>query len=492
MTRSNASWGLRLGLAVSSVALLLVSSGAQTARSRTSSARQASAEWSAYGRTADVQNAASTSFTVAEAKAFHLIWKAPVGGFLTAQPLYAPAVTVAGRTRPLVIVASGSNVVVALDARTGSLVWKRSLGPTVRQICGGQGGIESTPALDIALGRLYVIGANGMLQALSLATGKPVPGWHVKIIQRTDVETVWGALRVAGNSIYVPVASWCDKGDAAGAWDGELVAVDRTTHRISTRFDVVPGRHNGGGIWGPGGVAIDPADGSIWTATANSVVETNGSLDEDAPFAERVLHLSTKLKVLASVVEPDSNEAVLGDQGFGSTPMLFQPTGCPALLAVNSKDSYTYVWRRSNLASAPLVRKRLGQQGATNDTFYAQPTWFPATRTLVVDGVALPDGSEASGAVGLHISSTCKFSVGWSLNIGGGVEPQPLAAGQVAFVPATAVGKVYAVSSGSGLILNSFDTGGPAYTAPMLADGLVVVGSADGTVRAFGSKPPAG
>ena len=221
-------------------------------------------------------------------------------------------------------------------------------------------------------------------------------------------------------------ASWCDKGDAAGAWDGELVAVDRTTHRISTRFDVVPGRHNGGGIWGPGGVAIDPADGSIWTATANSVVETNGSLDEDAPFAERVLHLSTKLKVLASVVEPDSNEAVLGDQGFGSTPMLFQPTGCPALLAVNSKDSYTYVWRRSNLASAPLLRKRLGQRGATNDTFYAQPTWFPATRTLVVDGVALPDGSEASGAVGLHISSTCKFSVGWSLNIGGGVAPQPL------------------------------------------------------------------
>src|SRR4029077_10479762 len=238
MTRSNASWGLRLGLAVSSVALLLVSSGAQTARSRAASARPASTEWSAYRRTADGQNAAPTSFTVAQAKTFHLIWKSPVGGFLTAQPLYAPAVTVAGRARPIVIVASGSNVVVALDAGTGSPVWKRSLGPTVRQICGGQGGIESTPALDLDLGRLYVIGANAMLQALSLATGKPVPGWHVKIIQRTDIETVWGALRVAGSSIYVPVPSWCDKGDAAGPWDGELVAVDRTTHKISRRFDV--------------------------------------------------------------------------------------------------------------------------------------------------------------------------------------------------------------------------------------------------------------
>ena len=241
---------------------------------------------------------------------------------------------------------------------------------------------------------------------------------------------------------------------------------------------------------GPAASPIDPADGSIWTATANAVVEKNGSLIENARFAERVLHLSTKLSVLSSVVEPDSNPTVLGDQGFGSTPMLFQPAGCPALLAVNSKDSYTYVWRRSKLASAPFFRMKLGQTGA-NNTFYAQPTWLPATRTLLVDGVELPDGGGANGAIGLHISPNCKFSVGWSLNIGGGVEPQSLATGQVAFVPATAVGKLYAVNTGSGVIVNAFDTGGPAYTAPMLAAGLVIVGSADGTVRAFGSKRPA-
>ena len=490
MTRSRASWSLRIGLGLSSVAILLASSSAApVARSRTFSASSTTAEWIAYGRTAGAQNVAATSFTVAQAKALHLIWKAPVGGFLTAQPLYVPAVDVAGRTRPLLVVASGSNVVAALDAKTGSVVWKRSLGPTVGQICGGQGGVESTPAIDTALGRLYVIGASGVLQALSLATGKPVAGWKVKIIQRTDVETAWGALRISGSSIYVPVASWCDKSDAAGAWDGRLVTVDRTTHRIVRRFDVVPGPHNGGGIWGPGGVSIDPSDGSIWTATANAVVEKNGSLIEAAPLAERVLHLTPNLKLLASVVQPDSNPSVVGDQGFGSTPMLFQPPGCPALLAVNSKDSYTYVWRRAKLASAPLLRMKLGQPGA-NNTFYAQPTWFAATRTLVVDGVALPNGSGDKGAVGLRVSSKCKFSVEWSLNIGGGVAPQPLATGRVAFVAATAVGKVYAVDSASGVILNSFDTGGAAYTAPMLAGGMVVLGSEDGTVRAFGGKAP--
>ena len=371
----------------------------------------------------------------------------------------------------------------------GRLVWKRSLGPTVRQVCDAQGGIESTPALDIALGRLYVIGANGMLQALSLATGKPVPGWHVKIIQRTDVETAWGALRVAGNSIYVPVASWCDKGDAAGAWDGELVAVDRTTHRISPRFDVVPGRHNGGGIWGPGGVAIDPADGSIWTATANSVVETNGSLIEDAPFAERVLHLSTKLKVLASVVEPDSNE-VLGDQGFGSTPMLFQPPGCPALLAVNSKDSYTYVWRRATSRPRRCSGRSSVNLGPTTPSTHSrhgsrqrEHSWSTASRFRMGVG---PRGGRPPHLFDLQVLGR----VVAEHRRRGGTTVTRGRPGRIRTRDRSREG--LRGQFGFGLILNSFDTGGPAYTAPMLAGGLVVVGSADGTVRAFGSKLAAG
>jgi hypothetical protein len=415
----------------------------------------------------------------------HAVWQSKVGGTITAQPLYAPNVVVGAKVRQLLVVAAGDNVVSALDLDTGRVVWRRSLGATPTQICGGQGGIESTPAIDPAAHRIYVIGGNGRLVALQLATGKPVPGWSVPIIARTNVEVVWGALRIAAGSVYVPVASWCDKGDSAGAWDGRLVRVSVKSHRILQVWDVVPGPKNGGSIWGPGGISIDPTDGSVWTATANAVVYKSGNLDERAGLAERVVHLTPTLKVLASVAQLDSNPSVIGDQGFGSTPMLFRPVGCRPMLAVNSKDSFTYVWRRAAIGSRPVLRMKLGASGATS-TFYAQPTWFPATRTLLVDGAAIPDGGGTKGAVGLRLQKNCTFKVAWSVNIGGGVQPQPLATGRVAFVTATSVAKVYAIDSQTGLILNSFDTKQSAFTAPMIAGSLLIVGAADGTVFAFG------
>jgi hypothetical protein len=444
------------------------------------------APWFAYGRTPDVQNAAPVPITIASAKTMHGVWETKVGGMITAQPLYAPDVRVAGKVRQLVIVASAANVVAALDLGTGKVVWRKSLGPTPPQVCGGKGGVESTPAIDPATRRIYVIGGNGRLVALDLATGRAVSGWSVPIITRIGVEVAWGALRIAAGSVYVPVSAWCDKGDAAGAWDGRLVRVSTTTHRILQTFDVVPGPRNGGGIWGPGGTSVDPSDGSLWTATANAVVYQGGNLQEQVPLAERVVHLTPALKVLGSVLQPGSNPSVAGDQGFGSTPMLFTPAGCAPMLAVNSKDSYTYVWRRAAITAEPVLRIKLGASGDRN-TFYAEPTWFPATRTLLVDGAAIPGGNGTNGAVGLRLQKNCTFRVAWSVNIGGGPQPQPLAAGRVAFVTATSVAKVYAVDSQTGLIVNTFDTKQATYASPMIAGSRLILGAADGTVFAFGN-----
>jgi hypothetical protein len=446
-------------------------------------------EWLAYGRTADIGNALSRGVTPQVARGFRERWEARVGGFLTAQPLYVPNVHTARGKHSLLIVATGENKVLALDATDGRPVWSRSLGPTVPQVCGGRGGIASTPAIDLRRGLVYVMSAQGTLRALLLPSGEPVPGWSVRVVSRVDVETVWSGLRIHGRQIYVPVASFCDRADRTGrGWDGRLVAVDRLERRVSAVLDVVPGPDNGGSIWGPGGVAVDPRDGSIWTATANATVHEEGQLREQAPLAERVLRLSRSLRVRAQVVQPDHNEVISGDQGFGGTPMLFQPAGCPPLLGINSKSAYTYVWRRDSIARPPLVRTRLGPTASANEPFHGQPTWFRSTRTLVVAGAAFERDSEMRrGVVGLRLGPGCTFSIAWKANIGGGVQPQPLALGTVAFVSATGVGKLVALDSATGEVLTRLDTGGPAFTAPMVAGDVVVVGGSDGTVRAFGS-----
>ncbi len=452
-----------------------------------SSAASTEAAWLAYGRTPDAANVAASSITVAQAKRFKLAWKSNLGGGMDAQPLFVPAGSVPGVHRDLVIAATTTNVVYALAASTGRPVWKRSLGAAVTNICGGSGGIESTPVVDPATGLLYVVGANGRLRALSVATGKPDPKWNVQIIRRTDVETVWSGLRIANGFLYVGVGSWCDTPDKDGAWDGRLDAVALATRRIAHTFDVVPGPMNGGGIWGPGGVSIDPSDGSVWVATANAVVETDGNLQEKAPHAERLLHLTPALAIRAEVVQPDNNPSVIGDQGFGSTPLLFQPKGCPALVGVNSKDSYTYVWRRSALQSKPVLRALLGQPGA-NNTFFAEPAWDASANMLVVDDAQVRGGDGSNGAAGLTPGKNCTFRVAWHINIGGGVAPQPLAAGPVVFAPATAAGQLAALDARTGAVLALLETNGPAYTAPMVADGRVLVGSGSGALLAFGTR----
>jgi len=451
-----------------------------------SSAASTEAPWFAYGRTPDAANVAASPITVAQAKRFKLAWKSNLGGGMDAQPLFVPAGSVPGVHRDLVIAATTTNEVYALAASTGRIVWKQSLGATVTNICKGTGGIESTPVVDPATGLLYAVGANGRLRAFSVATGKPDSKWNVQIIGRTDVETVWSGLRIANGFIYVGVGSWCDTPDEAGAWDGRLDAVSVATRRIAHTFDVVPGPMNGGGIWGPGGVSIDPSDGSIWVATANAVVESGGDLVEKAPHAERVLHLTPTLAIRSEVVQPDNNPSVIGDQGFGSTPLLFQPKGCPGLVGVNSKDSYTYVWRRSALESKPVLRMLLGQPGA-NNTFFAEPTWDASANMLVVDDAQVRGGDGSNGAAGLTPGTRCAFRVAWHINIGGGVAPQPLAAGPVVFAPATAAGQLAALNARTGAILALLGTDGAAYTAPMVAGGRVLVGSSSGALLAFGA-----
>ena len=41
----------------------------------------------------------------------------------------------------------------------------------------------------------------------SLVDGTDAPGWPVQIVMRRRTEFVWGALRLLGSTLYVPIAS---------------------------------------------------------------------------------------------------------------------------------------------------------------------------------------------------------------------------------------------------------------------------------------------
>jgi PQQ-like domain len=205
------------------------------------------AAWTAYGHDAQLANfVPSRVLTPKTAPRLRRVWSRRLDGWIVASPLVAP-----GPPATVVVATEGSSV-VALAASTGKVLWRRSLGTVAAAKC-GTWGISSTGTIDLARGRVYVIGASGELHALSLATGEEAPGWPVRLIERTRYEYVWGGLRLSGKRLYVPVASYCDIADDAGvSAEGRLVAVDVDDPTHTETFDPVPGYGNLGGIWGYG------------------------------------------------------------------------------------------------------------------------------------------------------------------------------------------------------------------------------------------------
>ena len=200
-------------------------------------------------------------------------WSANVGGRFVASPLYAENVRIGNDIENVVYAATNAGTVAALRAEDGQVLWKRQVSGTVPTTCGQTNHISSTPVLDRGRNRLYVIGADGLLNALDMSTGKTVSGWPVTITGASDAEYAWGGLAMHGTRLYVPVASYCDKSNADGFLaDGRLVAVDVVDATIVATFDVVPGRNNMGGMWGYAGTSIDPKTGHLFTATGNSWV----------------------------------------------------------------------------------------------------------------------------------------------------------------------------------------------------------------------------
>jgi len=281
--------------------------------------------WTSYGYDNQLRNAvASTLLTLRSVTRLAPAWEAGLDGAVYASPLSA---RVDGQQ--VVYVATEAGSVYALSVATGAVLWRRALGTTTTELCGSWG-ITSTGAIDLARGLIYVIGASGRLHALSLATGEEAAGYPRQVVSRPDIEYVWGGLRIAADRLYVPIASYCDVGGSDGFPEGGLLAIPLDGVEAITTWDPVPGPDNLGGIWGWGGVSIDPTSGVVYTGVGNSHVWSDecSCFVDNAGFGDRIVALSPDL---TSVLD-SSNLPIppIGDADFGAAALLFQPQACPA------------------------------------------------------------------------------------------------------------------------------------------------------------------
>jgi outer membrane protein assembly factor BamB len=465
-----------------------------------SQAGQAS-DWLTVDQNPARTGAAPSETTISPTTAAGLapIWSAPVDGKVTAQPLYAKGVQVAGAAHDVVVASTSNNSVYAIDANTGSVLWQRNLGAESDNcaIPGGFG-VTGAPVVDRLHGRVYAVADDGSLHSLSLSDGSDAAP-PLALVANPATNKVWGGLNLIGSTLYVASASdGCD----TAPWRGQIYRLDVSgfSPQLLGSFAVVPSiaaPNGGGGIWGYGGVAADASTGNILAATGADSNETY------TPYGDRMVALGSTLNVLGSFGPPEPSSFPCAgapcDLDFGATPAVFQPSGCPTLVAAGNKNGNLYLFKESDLAAsaAPLQTLTLN---ADNDWLGSGgvggvPAYWPAGRMLFVTDAGPGVAGVSAGIVALNVLSNCTLQVAWSAPLGGNTQPNstPTVANGVVFVGVGNGGAVYAFNAQTGAALwNSGGSGGATYAAPTVADGKLFVGSWNGfstgdggTIRAF-------
>ena len=460
-------------------AAFVASSGAAVVLSTAGgAATPTDASWTSFGANAQITAFTSAPAFTTKVKSFSLAWRASLDGAVIASPLAAP---VPGRG--LVVFASTEAGSVYALGPDGTVLWKRVFGSVVSNGGCGTYGVSSTPVVDLGRGLLYVANATGMVHGLRLADGSEAPGWPVRAVGRRRTEYVWGGLRLVGNRLYVPVASYCDAPDRRGVpAEGRLMAysVDSPA-TMPAVFDPVPGMDNLGGIWGWGGVSATKNGQTLYTGVGDAEPDVaNGASDS-------MVQLTADLsEVVASSRPPDA--APGQDADLGSAPVLFQPLGCSALLAADGKTGDLLIWRQNALGKGLYARIPLSDGLAA---FVGAPSWSPRTQMLYVSGAtALQAGKRVVGTMALAVTPKCGFVKRWFSATGDGSQPEPLVAGDLVASTGGARGGFVVQRAATGVVVWRYATSAPTLSSLIEAGGRMIGADSDGSVYAF--RPVAG
>ncbi len=386
-------------------------------------------------------------------------------------PLYAGAVPVDGEPRDLVVVGTEHGDLLAVNAVDGAVIWRDRFGH-IKNSCPDTPddtyGFGGTPVIDRTHGLVYVAASHEDppsvdVYALDLSTGQVQPGWPVSISSDPLHMHEWGALTLFGDTLYAGLASMCDVPPDFGritAIDTRAASVTKTWYVVVVN-DVPVG---GGGIWGFGGVSVDPATGDVFTATGNA----ESPFPQSQAYAERVVRLSGGLDVL------DQNYPGLHgiDVDFGGTPVLFRPAGCPAELAVPNKTGQLFVYRVDSLGVGPSQTIQMTGNPGPYGLFIGLAAWSDAAQMLLVSDPGPSVAGFTHGLVAFR-PGPGSLELAWQAAAGSnGSSPvsSPTVAGGVVYYGDGARDRVLAFDASSGKPLWS---SGPAIDGPVFAPPVV-------------------
>ena len=444
----------------------------------------AGVDWSTFGF--DLQrtgyNPNEKTLGTSNVGGVHPLWSTPayVGNFMQGEPVVATNVNVGASSKNLLYAGAMGGQFYAIDADTGATLWSKQLG-TGSYVCPDTGapgnwGVEGTAVLDRPRNRIYVPDGANQVHALDLASGAEASGWPVSVAPVTSHDFIHTALNYNASNglLYATTSSTCD----ISPWYGRVAAINTSSATLVNTFYTEQGS-SGGGIWGFGGAAIDPATNDVFIAVGNA----DGS-NESLYYGEHIVELSADLNtVIASNFPP--NMPFMYDSDFGATPLLFQPVGCPPLLAAVNKSGAFLLYDRTNISAGPIQEITMASTGSE---FRGLPSYDPITNYVYV---ALPDSQgiylPGVGAFSMTANCTLNPTPVWNGTFGATADkrsPVTIANG-VAYVAGYNENTVYAFDAASGARLWSGSLSGSGQVGPVVVNGHLYVGDVGGTIHAW-------
>jgi hypothetical protein len=311
-------------------------------------------------------------------RTFGKLFAAPVDGYVFAQPLYVPGVSIFGKDIHNVVYAATENdTIFALDADSGVELFRRNLGRAVpeRELpCKAMGptiGVTGTPVIDRGTQTLYVAartyedGASSFrLHALDITSGNEKPGSPVLISATLpghgggsrDGKVTFDAatqlqrpgLRIVRGQVVVAFGSLCDR----GSFHGWVFAYDKSSLAQTGIFLTTPdGQH--GGIWQAGAAPAVDSAGSIYVISGDGEFNPN---EQPANFGDTIVKLrpnNTGSLAPSDYFTPyDQREMDVENDDLGSSgPMLLPDQLGPHshLLFAAAKNGTIYLLDRDDM-----------------------------------------------------------------------------------------------------------------------------------------------
>ena len=148
-------------------------------------------------------------------------------------------------------------------------------------------------------------------------------------------------------------------------------------------------------------------------------IPTKGA-SQHASYAEQVIELSADLSTILGNNYPSNIPSDPGDDDFdfGATPLLFQPSGCPPLVAAMNKSGMFELYDESSISSGPI--QYIAMSVPTDDAnFVGVPAYDPVTGYVYVE-LPSTEGIYQPGMAAFSLAANCTLNTTpvWSASFG--------------------------------------------------------------------------